>query len=203
MASEVEESSAIRPRILKDLNWKNQGRKLLLGPEKASLLMGQLRDDCRLLSKLRIMDYSLLIGIHHINPNNITILCESNLSSEQNIFYNDCAGGFKSSFISGENRGEVYYMGIIDILTPYSIWKKIEHVFKSIRYSRLEISTVDPVQYAKRFLSFVRDEMLFENSDYGLRTLPSIPEFIEDEGSFSTPEAISDPDTSLVEEKTD
>lgn len=42
---EVVESS---PQVtLKDLNWIENGRKLILGPEKATLLMNQLRSDCQ------------------------------------------------------------------------------------------------------------------------------------------------------------
>ena len=55
-----------RQRILKDLNWLSRERRLSLGPEKATKLLAQLRMDCRLLSKLGIMDYSLLIGIHQL-----------------------------------------------------------------------------------------------------------------------------------------
>lgn len=32
---------------LKDLNWIENGRKLVLGPAKATLLMNQLRSDCQ------------------------------------------------------------------------------------------------------------------------------------------------------------
>ena len=33
-----------------------------------SRLAGQLREDCRLLEELRVMDYSLLLGIHFRSP---------------------------------------------------------------------------------------------------------------------------------------
>jgi len=51
---------------LKDLNWMENDRKLVLGPAKATLLMNQLRTDCHFLAKLNIMDYSLLVGLHSI-----------------------------------------------------------------------------------------------------------------------------------------
>lgn len=50
--------------ILKDLNWVTRHRYLYLGPEKKALFEEQLRRDTELLQKLRIMDYSLLTGIH-------------------------------------------------------------------------------------------------------------------------------------------
>lgn len=35
------------PITLKDLNWIENKRKLVLGPEKATLLMNQLKSDCQ------------------------------------------------------------------------------------------------------------------------------------------------------------
>eukprot|EP01029_Cantina_marsupialis_P005638 TRINITY_DN1615_c0_g1_i5.p1 TRINITY_DN1615_c0_g1~~TRINITY_DN1615_c0_g1_i5.p1 ORF type:complete len:269 (+),score=83.01 TRINITY_DN1615_c0_g1_i5:314-1120(+) len=47
-----------------------QGQQLKLGPRKR-LLMSQLQNDCRFLQEMKIMDYSLLVGIHHRNRANI------------------------------------------------------------------------------------------------------------------------------------
>ena len=66
-----EEKAAVNPRaVLKDLNWINRGKTLELGPEKRALLTEQLRRDAELLKKLRVMDYSLLVGIHHVKRGN-------------------------------------------------------------------------------------------------------------------------------------
>ena len=56
--------------MLKDLNWINRGKSLDLGPEKRALLTEQLRRDSELLKDLRVMDYSLLIGIHNMQRGN-------------------------------------------------------------------------------------------------------------------------------------
>lgn len=59
-----------------------------------------------------------------------------------------------------EAFGQVYdvvlYLGIIDILQEYNLRKKIEHTYKSIQYSPLSISVVEPNFYSERFLKFVR-----------------------------------------------
>ena len=66
-----EEKAAKNPRaVLKDLNWINRGKSLDLGPEKRALLTEQLRRDSELLKDLRVMDYSLLIGIHNMQRGN-------------------------------------------------------------------------------------------------------------------------------------
>ncbi|XP_078405771.1 phosphatidylinositol 4-phosphate 5-kinase-like protein 1 isoform X2 [Cetorhinus maximus] len=50
-----------------------------------------------------------------------------------------------------------YFVGIIDIFTVYGFRKKLEHLWKSIRYRGQSFSTVDPDQYAKRLCQWVDD----------------------------------------------
>jgi len=50
--------------VYKDLDIKNEGRKLTVGPKKRKLILDQLTNDASFLAGLRIMDYSLLLGVH-------------------------------------------------------------------------------------------------------------------------------------------
>lgn len=48
-------------KALKDLNWVENQRKLILGPAKATLLMNQLRSDCQVSVSLLSLTLYLLV----------------------------------------------------------------------------------------------------------------------------------------------
>ena len=55
---------------LKDLNWLRRNYHLEFGPTKKQLFIQQMQRDVALLQKLKIMDYSLLVGIHDLTKGN-------------------------------------------------------------------------------------------------------------------------------------
>lgn len=66
---------------------------------------------------------------------------------------------------------------MIDILTPYSLSKKLEHTFKSLVFPKDSISAVNPSDYARRFLKFMSENILQNvGADYSRRGLPEVPE---------------------------
>ncbi|XP_053551599.1 LOW QUALITY PROTEIN: phosphatidylinositol 4-phosphate 5-kinase-like protein 1 [Bombina bombina] len=48
-----------------------------------------------------------------------------------------------------------YFIGIIDIFTVYSLKKRLEHFWKSIRFRGQEFSTVSPTRYSQRLCRWV------------------------------------------------
>ncbi|KAF5024021.1 hypothetical protein F66182_3923 [Fusarium sp. NRRL 66182] len=74
---------------LKDLNWLRRQRSLELGIQKKQLFLQQLQKDVALLKRLKIMDYSLLVGIHDVSRGN-----EENLRDKTLQVFNP--GGEKS-----------------------------------------------------------------------------------------------------------
>ncbi|OCH85483.1 SAICAR synthase-like protein [Obba rivulosa] len=213
-----EDKAAQNPRaVLKDLNWIHRGKKLELGPEKRALLTEQIRRDSELLKQLRVMDYSLLVGIHNMqrgNRDNVRsntlkifspdmptvrrkmtqgkgpsspeaiamrrIMRESDpkrlgsgtfkLPEEDTgerqyfLFYQD-EGGLRATDEANENLDTIYYLGIIDILTPYSCVKKLEHFWKGLQADRHKISPVPPGEYSERFFNFMKS--IIHGGDHG------------------------------------
>ncbi len=66
-----EEDLERNPRAtLKDMNWLRRNYHLEFGPDKKQVFIDQMKKDVVLLQRLRIMDYSLLVGIHDITKGN-------------------------------------------------------------------------------------------------------------------------------------
>ncbi|KAL8778313.1 MAG: hypothetical protein Q9213_007473 [Squamulea squamosa] len=66
-----EEDLDKNPRAtLKDLNWLRRNYHFEFGAEKKKVFIEQLKSDVALLQKLKIMDYSLLVGIHDLSKGN-------------------------------------------------------------------------------------------------------------------------------------
>merc|ERR1719334_513913 len=60
----------------------------------------------------------------------------------------------------GDGEGkEIYFLSLVDVLTHYGVKKMTAKAAKTVKYgSSVDgISTVEPEQYAKRFLAFIDD----------------------------------------------
>ncbi|KAA1108370.1 Phosphatidylinositol-4-phosphate 5-kinase [Puccinia graminis f. sp. tritici] len=82
------------------------------------------------------------------------------------IFYQD-EGGFMASDDANQPLPVIYYLGIIDILTPYSFVKKFEHFWKGMSHDKDMISAVPPVEYGDRFMNFLFS--IIRNGNLNLR----------------------------------
>jgi len=117
--------------ILKDLDFKMYNFRCAMESRLYNEFMESLEADCEFLKNVGIMDYSMLLGIYEEY---------SNAATRYSIFGTE----------------KVFNIAIIDILQQYNIKKKTEKKLKEIIYSQ-EVSSSDPVNYADRFLGFIRD----------------------------------------------
>jgi 1-phosphatidylinositol-4-phosphate 5-kinase len=55
---------------------------------------------------------------------------------QQFVFYQD-EGGLRATDETNEGLNTIYYLGVIDILTPYTTTKKLEHCWKGMQADRV------------------------------------------------------------------
>lgn len=51
---------------------------------------------------------------------------------------------------------EIYYLGIIDCLTPYGFVKRVETFWKSLKHPRFALSAIPATEYGDRFFNFMK-----------------------------------------------
>ena len=71
-----------------------------------------------------------------LGKNTIRLPEEDTGDRQQFVFYQD-EGGLRATDDSNEPLNTIYYLGVIDILTPYSLMKKVEHVWKGMKADRV------------------------------------------------------------------
>lgn len=181
---------------LKDNDFTQHNVKLNIGGDVKVTLMQKVKKDAEFLSKLNIMDYSLLVGIHdgdkvdssdNEEENDLEDEFETGEDSgdavEESVSAEECDNvpqklqrasstssqaneeGYDPELFAvssyEENNQEIYYMGIIDVLSYYGTTKKAAHAAKTVKHGAgAEISTVKPELYASRFIEFI--DTIFE-----------------------------------------
>ncbi|KAI8881327.1 SAICAR synthase-like protein [Backusella circina FSU 941] len=79
------------------------------------------------------------------------------------VFYSE-DGGFRSTNDENHPTDKLYYLGVIDILTPYNFVKKAEHFIKSFTQNKNSISAVSPIAYGERFIRFMENAVTTHSS---------------------------------------
>ncbi|XP_076604057.1 phosphatidylinositol 5-phosphate 4-kinase type-2 gamma-like [Chaetodon auriga] len=175
----------------KDVDFRNNMQKVYVSDEEKEKITDKLSRDTEFLVRMRIMDYSLLLGIHDVeraereeeDEEDMESSCEEDEEDENELPPPPPLGstspegisGYMNSFkpmgpgefdpyvdvyaiqsAAGAPQREVYFMGLIDVLTQYDTMKKAAHAAKAVKHGAgAEISTVHPEQYAKRFREFI------------------------------------------------
>uniref|UniRef100_A0A8D0ALJ1 Phosphatidylinositol 5-phosphate 4-kinase type-2 gamma n=2 Tax=Sander lucioperca TaxID=283035 RepID=A0A8D0ALJ1_SANLU len=175
----------------KDMDFRNNLQKVYVTDEQKEKFMEKLNRDVEFLVRLKIMDYSLLLGIHDVGraerdeEEGEEVSNEEEADAENGLAPGATVGSYGTSpegiagYMScckplgpgeydpyvdvyavrscpGAPQKEVYFMGLIDVLTQYDTKKKAAHAAKTVKHGAgAEISTVHPEQYAKRFRDFI------------------------------------------------
>eukprot|EP01134_Creolimax_fragrantissima_P000146 CFRG0146T1 len=134
-----------------------------------------LRRDCRVLQSFGIMDYSILLGVHHLTASSFLALSEKHSShagtvysfasvmSVLNLSDHDYAGKQPTSdtfnggvlgFINSD-QPVLLFLGVIDVLQTYKLRKRMEHTLKAAYADGETISVCEPKFYASRLQSFM------------------------------------------------
>merc|ERR1719400_849288 len=172
---------------------------LMLEPETYTAMINTMKRDCRVLESFKIMDYSLLVGVHNLDmaakereessgaagssepvaaPAKRDKLVAHSTAMESIQCTSDPvdipselpSGGIPARNHKGERL--LLFVGIIDILQSYRLVKKIEHTFKAMIHDGDTVSVHRPGFYAERFLNFMSDK-IFKKIPSSLKHSPS------------------------------
>lgn len=128
-------------RVLQDTNFMEDynGDPLPLDKSIYTLFQCAIQNDCLILSKMTVVDYSLLLILVE-DPANLSL---SNQNSNNVISDNDI----------DDDEGKVIYIkaAIIDYFRKYTWDKQLENLGKTIMHKFSQPTIVNPVEYKKRF----------------------------------------------------
>ncbi|XP_065144248.1 phosphatidylinositol-4-phosphate 5-kinase, type I, alpha, a isoform X2 [Paramisgurnus dabryanus] len=149
---------------------------LLLENDHYNALCRTMQRDCRVLQSFKIMDYSLLVGIHNLDlageepstavpdnqkkaPGQKPLYCTAIESIQGEAKGKtppqpyESMGGIPAFSSKGERL--LVFIGIIDILQSYRLVKKLEHSWKALLHDGDTVSVHRPSFYADRFQKFM------------------------------------------------
>ncbi|XP_054836174.1 phosphatidylinositol 4-phosphate 5-kinase type-1 gamma isoform X2 [Eublepharis macularius] len=180
----------------KDLDFmQDMPEGIMLDTDTFSALVKTLQRDCLVLESFKIMDYSLLLGVHNIDqqererqtdgaqsvsdekrPVGQKALYSTAMESIQggaargeSIETDDTMGGIPA--VNGKGERLLLHVGIIDILQSYRFIKKLEHTWKALVHDGDTVSVHRPSFYAERFFKFMTNTVFRKSSS--LKSSPS------------------------------
>ncbi|XP_042365027.1 phosphatidylinositol-4-phosphate 5-kinase, type I, beta a isoform X1 [Plectropomus leopardus] len=156
----------------KDLDFQEMHEGLHFDPDTYSALMKTLQRDCRVLESFKIMDYSLLLGIHVLDRKPLSRGNRCDSRKGQKVLYSTALESIQGNAkapepvadddetlggIPAKHKDEnlLIFLGIIDILQSYRFIKKVEHSWKALVHDGDTVSVHRPSFYADRFLKFM------------------------------------------------
>ncbi|XP_056146488.1 phosphatidylinositol 4-phosphate 5-kinase type-1 beta-like [Lampris incognitus] len=155
----------------KDLDFQEMHEGLYFDADTYNALMKTLQRDCRVLESFKIMDYSLLLGIHVLDKKKVVRGTRADSPRGQKVLYSTALESIQGNIkgpepveddetmggIPAKHKDEklLIFLGIIDILQSYRFIKKVEHSWKALVHDGDTVSVHRPSFYADRFLKFM------------------------------------------------
>ncbi|PWN51732.1 SAICAR synthase-like protein [Violaceomyces palustris] len=84
-----------------------------------------------------------------------TKLPDKDVSERRYFYFYQDEGGFRSTDEENRPGHMIYYLGIIDLFTPYTNVKRGEHFWRGLTNDSHCISAVPPKEYGERFVNFL------------------------------------------------
>ncbi|KAM9434401.1 phosphatidylinositol-4-phosphate 5-kinase, type I, alpha, a [Clarias gariepinus] len=157
---------------------------LQLETDHYNALCKTIHRDCLLLQSFKIMDYSLLLGIHNMdlagdemsvqaldqrkNQGQKPLYCttmeviQGEVKGKAAPQCSESTGGMPAHSLKGERL--LLFIGIIDVLQSYRFMKKLEHSWKSFVHDGDTVSVHRPGFYADRFEKFMCNTVFRKSS---------------------------------------
>ncbi|XP_062938699.1 phosphatidylinositol 4-phosphate 5-kinase-like protein 1 [Cynocephalus volans] len=149
--------------VLKDLNF--QDKTIDLGPQRSWFLC-QVELDTAFLRELNVLDYSLLMAFQRLH--------EDERGQDSSLIFRmarSVQGAQSPEDPGAQNRRllpdvpnalhildgpeQRYFLGVVDLATVYGLSKRLEYLWKTLRYPGRTFSTVSPARYARRLCQWV------------------------------------------------
>jgi 1-phosphatidylinositol-4-phosphate 5-kinase len=138
----------------KDEDWIASGQKLKVSAAMRRQLCAIHEQDAMLLARFRIMDYSILVGIHVVGD-----------SEGRGKAWRLPATAGLSSGIFAEDGSALYFLGIIDFSIKYGLKKQTETLVNVVRGVSDDASCVAADTYAQRQAQFLRHQLFAEAAE--------------------------------------
>eukprot|EP00929_Paragymnodinium_shiwhaense_P011226 TRINITY_DN11672_c0_g1_i2.p1 TRINITY_DN11672_c0_g1~~TRINITY_DN11672_c0_g1_i2.p1 ORF type:complete len:661 (-),score=146.02 TRINITY_DN11672_c0_g1_i2:297-2279(-) len=152
---------------LKDLNFAQIDEALHVPKEIRLQLIQQIRDDTFFLQQHNLMDYSMILDIHHVGQCDKAVLqaiCQPAGSTQFKAPFQSKSLRL-ATVVESESMMYVYNFGIIDVLENYGTSKAIANLIKNMRCSSVtdageQQDTVQPKIYRDRFVRYWEEKIM-------------------------------------------